>query len=63
MLARLNAQRQCLFFAGRSRFQLQDFAAVAMTPGGDFVSDVMHFQQRGVRFSFGDEGADTLHAD
>jgi len=35
---------------------------VAMAARGDLIGDVVHFQQRGMRFGFGDEGADALHA-
>ncbi|MNP53214.1 hypothetical protein D3C76_1476710 [compost metagenome] len=33
-----------------------------MTTGGDFVGDVVHFEQRGLALGLGHEGADTLHA-
>ncbi|MNE56235.1 hypothetical protein D3C80_1511290 [compost metagenome] len=36
---------------------------MAVATGGDFVGDVMHFQQGGVRFGFGDKGPHALHAD
>ncbi|MDF9776323.1 hypothetical protein OKW11_003280 [Pseudomonas baetica] len=33
-----------------------------MTARGDFIGDVVHFEQRGLAFRLGDERADALHA-
>lgn len=62
LLAFTHVQGQRPLGTGRLFFQGDDLAAVAMTTGGNFVGDVMHFEQCRLALGLGDERADPLHA-
>ncbi|MNL02852.1 hypothetical protein D3C87_1233730 [compost metagenome] len=57
-----HVQGQGALGTGGLFFQGDDLAGVAMAAGGDFVGDVVHFEQGGLAFRLGDERADALHA-
>ncbi|MCY1454501.1 hypothetical protein D9M71_715720 [compost metagenome] len=57
-----HVQGQGALGTGSLLAQGNDLAAVAMAARGDFIGDIVHFEQCRLGLGFGDEGADALHA-